>query len=169
MKNALSFLKTLPALASLKSAMQTDPSRAFCTSAICLAFSPGLSLSKAKILFCRAGKSLILCSRLCLLNIIDWRKPLFPRLQAQQDVARLSRSSVPPSAKEMRWSTSRTALGALWPQYWQVNWSRANTSHRSLYHPLRSLAFFIGTMLTHWKRSVNHSQEMLSVLLLQWV
>jgi hypothetical protein len=109
---------------------------------------PGFSPTKVASCRC-AGLVKLIClyfSRCCFLRMIDWRSPLFPRLQAQQDVTKLSRLSVPPSAKETLWSTSSCASGAPCPQYWQVKESLAKICQRNLYHPFRSILFVIGKL-----------------------
>jgi len=116
--------------------------------AISMVVKPGFSLIKVASCRC-AGLVKLICrylSRCCLFNIIDWRSPLLPRLQAQQDVTKLSGLSVPPSAKETLWSTSSCTFGALCPQYWQVKESLANICHRSLYQPFKSILFGILTL-----------------------
>ena len=115
---------------------------------ISVAESPGLSRTKPASWHC-AGFVNIIClirSLLSFRNTIDWRSPLFPRLQAQHAVTRLSRSSVPPSASATLWSTSRRTFGAACPQYWQVKLSRARISQRSLYHPFKSIRFGISIL-----------------------
>ena len=110
--------------------------------------NPGLSRMKAAS-WCCAGFASVICRIWpcrSLRNTMDWRKPLLPRLQAQHDATKLSRASVPPSASATLWSTSRRILGAACPQYWQVKWSRARTSQRSLYHPFRSIRFVIAIL-----------------------
>ncbi len=116
--------------------------------AISIVVKPGFSLIKVASCRC-AGLVKLIClyfSRCCFLRIIDWRSPLFPRLQAQQDVTKLSRLSVPPSAKETLWSTSSCTSGAPFPQYWQVKESLAKICQRNLYHPFRSILFVIGKL-----------------------
>ena len=116
--------------------------------AISVVRNPGFCIMNSAS-WCCAGLATVISRallRLSLLKTIDWRRPLFPLLQAQHAVTRLSRSSVPPSASATLWSTSRHTFGANCPQYRQVKLSRARISQRSLYHPFNSIRFSISIL-----------------------
>src|SRR3954447_16415522 len=75
-------------------------------------------------------------------TMLAWRGRRSPlrRLHGAQQVTMLSQPDDPPFERGITWSTVR--LPRSWPQYWQVQRSRANTARRVILRRCASRGIF---------------------------